>query len=435
MLAWFSYSIGTSALLSLAAAAAESLVAAWRWPRRAVWLVAMALTIAAPIFLAFRATDRGEVRAASPAFVDRARARAVGNSILPRVAGVGDDLVTRSTVAMSDRRLLRIWGACSASLLAFLILGAVRLERQLRRWRPTAIDGCEVLVAPDVGPAVVGFIRPRVVLPDWSLTLDASALSLIVCHEREHIRARDPCLLHFAALAIALFPWNVILWLMARRLVLAVELDCDQRVLRTTASVREYGLVLLEVVSRRDARDLLLTASFIQPRGFLARRVKAMVTLDANRPRLVSLALVTSIVAFTVAAARVPRPMPLRMSASGALTATSKFAHVASVESTRLTPLSPSPATVRQGAAAVVAHGEPGPRITADWENAPIELVVVAFARFSGRKITLAANVDGLVTARINDQPWDEALEQVMRLHGYRVVVNADSSMTIVVAR
>ena len=433
---WLLYSIVTSALVTVAGVAAELLLAAWRGPRRGVWLAAIILAIGVPILVAFRKAPRADERSVSPPLMADTHASVVTNTILPRLVRARDDRAGRVTVAVSDRRIVQIWGACSALLLALLLAGLVRLHRQARSWRLTLVDGCDVLVSPEVGPAVVGFIRPRIVLPAWSLSLDASARSLILRHEREHIRARDPSLLFFAALSITMLPWNVALWFMARRLMLAVELDCDQRVLRTNASVREYGLLLLEMASQRAARGLLLGASLLQPRRFLARRIHAMVTLDTHRPRLITLALITSIVTLTVAATRVPRPAPLRMSEARTRALSSVIAHVAVGTS------SPAEKVARPRAAATPRRGpgsltrqEPKPRITAEWESAPIDLVVAAFARFSGRKISTAADVNGLVTARVDDQPWDEALAQVMALHGYRVIIHPDSSISIVAAR
>jgi hypothetical protein len=429
---WLLYSLGTSALVAVAAIAAELLLAAWRWPRRGVWLAAIALAIGIPVCVASREPARTDARTASAPHTAGPRASVETVALLPRAIRAGGDRIVRTTSVASDLRVLQIWGACSASLLGFLLAGLVRLKRQTRTWGLTVIDGWDVLVAPDVGPAVVGFMRPRIVIPAWSLSLDASARSLILRHEREHIRARDAYLLLFAGFSVALFPWNVALWFMARRLVLAVELDCDQRVLRGTASVREYGLMLLEVGRRRDGRGLLLGASLIRPRRFLARRIHAMVTLERRRPRLSNLALITSIVVLTMAAARVPRPAPLRVSLVSTRAASSEIAHAVNATVNPMVPIAPARATAgRRTTPVALIRGEPKLRITADWENAPIELVVAAFARFSGRKISTAAGVSGLVTAHVNNQPWDEALSQVMALHGYRVVVYPDSSITI----
>ena len=54
-----------------------------------------------------------------------------------------------------------------------------------------------------------------------------------------------------AAWAVALFPWNPALWLIVKRLRLAIEIDCDARVLAGRRSdVRDYGMLLLTVGSR-----------------------------------------------------------------------------------------------------------------------------------------------------------------------------------------
>jgi len=65
----------------------------------------------------------------------------------------------------------------------------------------------------------------------------------------------------------------------------------------------------------------------------------------------------------------------------------------------------------------------PGPRsemrrISVTWTEAPIDDVLSAFAAFSGASIVAGAGVDGFVTADINDQPWDVALEAVLATRG-----------------
>src|SRR5207248_210382 len=81
----------------------------------------------------------------------------------------------------------------------------VRLSFRRRRWREATLNGICVLIAPDVGPAVIGAARPRVVIPSWSLSLDDQSRSLMLRHEAEHIAARDPLLLLLAAWSLILF--------------------------------------------------------------------------------------------------------------------------------------------------------------------------------------------------------------------------------------
>ncbi|MBT8489008.1 MAG: AMIN domain-containing protein [Gemmatimonadetes bacterium] len=57
-------------------------------------------------------------------------------------------------------------------------------------------------------------------------------------------------------------------------------------------------------------------------------------------------------------------------------------------------------------------------RISVTWTEAPINDVLLAFAAFSGRSIVPGSNVTGFVTADINDQPWDIALETILAGQG-----------------
>ncbi len=63
-------------------------------------------------------------------------------------------------------------------------------------------------------------------------------------------------------------------------------------------------------------------------------------------------------------------------------------------------------------------------RISVTWTESPINDVLLAFAAFSGTSIVPGANVTGFVTADINDQPWDVALETI--LSGQGLVASED---------
>lgn len=56
--------------------------------------------------------------------------------------------------------------------------------------------------------------------------------------------------------------------------------------------------------------------------------------------------------------------------------------------------------------------------VTVSFFEAPIREVLFAFAEFSGRSIVPGAEVSGLVSAEIRDQPWDVALHAILDAHG-----------------
>jgi TonB family protein len=125
-----------------------------------------------------------------------------------------------------------------------------------------------------------------VVLPEWILSLDEPLRAIVLRHEEEHRSARDPYLLFGAALAVALMPWNVALWFQARRLRLAIELDCDARVLRTHPSTERYGLLMLTIAQRRSVAPTLFAPMLSEPTTQLERRIIAMRTTTRRLARV-----------------------------------------------------------------------------------------------------------------------------------------------------
>ncbi|MEX2572138.1 MAG: AMIN domain-containing protein [Gemmatimonadota bacterium] len=58
------------------------------------------------------------------------------------------------------------------------------------------------------------------------------------------------------------------------------------------------------------------------------------------------------------------------------------------------------------------------PRITVTFQEAEIHDVLASFAEFTGRSIVPGSDVAGLVTATIRNQPWDVALQTILRAYG-----------------
>jgi hypothetical protein len=187
-------------------------------------------------------------------------------------------------------------------------MATVLLARRRRTWRRTEIEGEAVLLAPMTGPAVIGTLRPQIVVPEWSLALSTEQRALMIEHERQHVRANDPLLLHAAAMVALLMPWNVAAWWLNRRLRLAVELDCDARVLARGHDLRAYGTLLLDVCARRSGSGVLLAPALFERTSSLTKRIVAMHPQRARFPRA-QLAFGTIVaLAVTVLACEMPSP-------------------------------------------------------------------------------------------------------------------------------
>ena len=171
------------------------------------------------------------------------------------------------------------WGVGSAVLLALFVAVNVRLARARRRWPSSQTCGTAVRVAPDSGPAVLGLLRAEIVVPRSLLERSAEEQRLILAHEREHLRARDHLLLAGAWLVAIALPWHPAVWVLLGRLRLAIELDCDARVLRGGESPKSYGALLIDVAAHHGGIRIGALALADGP-SHLERRILAM-----NAPR------------------------------------------------------------------------------------------------------------------------------------------------------
>ena len=174
-----------------------------------------------------------------------------------------------------DGPLIAVWGAMTVGLLSLLTWSALRLGGERRDWRRVSVGGATAWLSGDVGPAVVGIRAASIVMPAWVLELEHDVQRLISLREEDHLRAGALPLMFGGLLLVLIVPWNLALWWQLRRLRLAVEADCDDRVLRRGVDVLAYSSLLLEV-GGRSARHHLPALAFIKKTSTLARRIHLM---------------------------------------------------------------------------------------------------------------------------------------------------------------
>ena len=296
--AWMIYCTALTVLLAGGALLVEKLVHLHRGATRRVWVVALLGAVLAPVFIWLQDIEGGS-EAMSPSF-----------SFLVETAdpvildGLGGTLETG-------------WMTLTGLMLLYVGVSVFRGFRGKKAWRRETVDGVPVLVSRDVGPAVVGFFPGRIVLPEWALSVDAAARRLILDHEKEHLRGRDPQLLFLMLVLVAAMPWNPALWWMANRLRLAVEVDCDGRVLAGGDwDAHTYGNLLLTVGGRRS-RWSQAVAAFSKPRSALEHRILRMTDRKASARWLKSGALIAATSAVLVGAWMLPKPPPLSALTAG----------------------------------------------------------------------------------------------------------------------
>ena len=262
---WMLYTLAVGALVTVAAFALDRARAARRRARRGVWVAAIALSIVLPIV----------------GTIPRdALLQSHGRQVIPFGITVTAPIVV--TPDASDRArlvnlvLLALWAGASLVLLVRLARAARSLSRMRAHFRTGEVDGVPVQLSSDVGPAVIGLGPMHVVLPEWILALDTPHRALVLTHEQEHRAARDPYLLFGSAIAVALMPWNPALWMQSERLRLAIEMDCDARVLRAHPTPERYGLLMLTIAQRRSIAPTLFAPMLSEPTTHLERRIVAM---------------------------------------------------------------------------------------------------------------------------------------------------------------
>src|SRR5512140_61045 len=142
--AWMLSALVAGGRVTLAAHAAGRASTAMRVPTRFAWFGAMVITAIWPAIVVLR---------------DRLTPSAAGPSVTASVQRLAAIVVRASDGAAHlriDAILLLCWGVVTALLLARMLHAMRALDVHGRGWRTRHVDGVEVKMSPDVGPAVVG---------------------------------------------------------------------------------------------------------------------------------------------------------------------------------------------------------------------------------------------------------------------------------------
>ncbi len=304
------YGTAIAAFFAFAAFAAERAVSVLGLPRRGVWALALLCSIAAPPAM-MMGIDRPPNRAlAAPSGIsapDTAGELASAASLQRMVQSATGQTSTSLTVPKLDSMLALMWGLASAGLIGFYVAGAMHTRRRLRGDRSGTIAGHEVVLSDDIGPAVLGFVKPTVIVPTWLLHAPLLVQSLVLEHERQHVKARDQWLLVLGLIAVVIAPWNLPLWWQLRRLRFAIEVDCDARVIGKGADALTYGEVLLQV-GRQSLRSPMMVVALIEPPSDLERRIVIMTNDRHRHAAMVATACTALCASLVVGAAQIEPP-------------------------------------------------------------------------------------------------------------------------------
>ena len=347
MIAWWMAQLALlGILMAIAAHGAEAALVVSRKPTRWAWIAALVMTVVlgalAPTRLAtasvadrtWQATASGTTIKSIP---ESATALSLVRNAWHNASETLATLMQRSWSAWHDAVpsaigswLLIAWAVASVALLALFVGVHLRYRRRRAHWPLGSVHGTTVRIATDTGPAVIGVTNAEIVLPQWLLTRDYREQQLVIAHELEHVRAHDPILLALAQVAVVLLPWHPAVWWMASRLRLAIELDCDRRVLRRGASTRDYGTLLIDLTDHHTGFGVALPAFSCRP-SHLERRLIAMTPKRLRYPliRILGTGAMASLAVLAACEAKLPTSDEMdRMTASSAAAAAGRVAMI-----------------------------------------------------------------------------------------------------------
>jgi beta-lactamase regulating signal transducer with metallopeptidase domain len=144
--------------------------------------------------------------------------------------------------------------------LCFAVQRRLGLRRVIRYCESRMLDA----------PAVVGWMRPAVLLPVTALTgLSEEQLQAVIAHELAHIRRLDNIVNLFQIVVETLLFYHPAVWWLSKRIRTERENCCDDAAISVGSDAAEYARALAQMAESRPAPALAMAAN----RGPLAARV------------------------------------------------------------------------------------------------------------------------------------------------------------------
>ncbi len=201
----------------------------------------------------------------------------------------------------------------AAVLLLRLCAGLILSRRLLRRSRETgrAMEGIEIRESDGLAsPVALGIIRSVIVLPgDWR-EWDDSKLTVVLAHERSHIRRRDPAVQLLSSIHRTLLWHSPMSWFLHQRIVRAAEEASDDAAVAATGDRASYAEVLLDFMRRRISSANLQGVAMARYCGADARIGRILdgtaLSRGVTRASLLTILAVGSPLAYVVGAPQQP---------------------------------------------------------------------------------------------------------------------------------
>jgi len=265
-----------TALLLLAMGLTIGLRRAPAGARYTVWLATLAALLLVPAMSAWSPLPLRILPGATSLTAPSGPIDAAGLPATPTTEGASTSRVAEARAAVAagpvtqmsvTSMALTVWGAVAASLLLWLVLGAVTVRRIMARGRVLTDEGWltplyetadrldldrvpRLMMSPTIEmPFACNILHPTIVLPSSAEQWSDERRRVVLFHELAHIRRRD-LLGHTLGRIVCAFYWfHPMVWSAAKQLRAESERACDDLVLSCGARASDYANHLLDIVT------------------------------------------------------------------------------------------------------------------------------------------------------------------------------------------
>lgn len=191
-----------------------------------------------------------------------------------------------------------LWFGAFALMLLVLLRDVIRTRRLAPDAAPQCVQDAARDAAKSVGcarcpriwqsdriqsAALIGYVRPKIVVPAWTPEDAKSNIAWVLRHELTHLRRRDHLANALRRLAQALFFFHPVVWYAGRQWEEAAELACDAALAETPQEAREYAQRLYSLLlTMRDRRDVAVSSGLYASRTQVGRRIEAILSCSAK---------------------------------------------------------------------------------------------------------------------------------------------------------
>lgn len=198
--------------------------------------------------------------------------------------------------------LLLVWLAGMAVFLVYHAVKHWRFVKLANRWSEGVTEGPALAVLESLraemgisgtiglricasvgGPMMIGFIRPRILLPKTDFAEDE--LRFILAHELVHYRRKDLAYKALVLFATAIHWFNPVVYLMAKAIDAQCESSCDDEVVRSTdAETRlQYSETIIGVIKYQSKLRTALSTHFYGGKKGMKKRIFSIMDMRKKK--------------------------------------------------------------------------------------------------------------------------------------------------------